>query len=195
MIKSAAANAVTDATYRHAPVDAAECREKVGRCRTQRKGADENTDHQAHVAPRPGGGELHADRVDAGHRRAGDEAQHRRDRCRGIDGEEQRVGDRADERRPGDQSPWVDAIREAEQRASNAAEHETGLHAARERRLHEARQPELRDERGHGSGSGEPQRHRADPQIAMIAIDARFWAAQVIPELSRTHIFGNVTPC
>ena len=62
---------------RNAPVDAAERVEQVRRRRAERERADEDADHQPHVALGPGRRELHADRIDAGHRDAGDEAQQR----------------------------------------------------------------------------------------------------------------------
>ena len=148
--------------HRNAPVDAAERVHQVRRGRAQRERADQDAHQQPHVAPGPRRGELHADRVDAGQRDAGDEAQQRRVPGRRVDEQQPGVGDRPGDRRERDQPPRIAAVGEPQGGAREAARDEPGLHAAGERRLHEAGEADLRDQRGHDRRRGEPQCHGAD---------------------------------
>ncbi len=98
-ISAAARSALHDADGdRDAPLHAAERVEQMRRGRAERQRTDQDADHQSHVAPRPGGCELHPDRIHARHRDAGDDAKERRNEARRIDDEEQRVRDRARQR-------------------------------------------------------------------------------------------------
>ena len=108
-------------------------------------------------------GELHADRIDAGHADAGHEAQQRRDgRASGSTTSSNALATAPTARRRGEEPARIDAVGEAEDRADEAADDEADLHAARQRRLREARQPVFRDQRGNDGRRREPQRHRRD---------------------------------
>ena len=132
---------------RHMPVDAAQGVEQMRQRGSERERADEDADHQAHVAFRPRRRELHADRIDTRQRHAGCESQHRRNRGGGVHQQQERVGDRACEGAQREQPARVDAVGQAEHRADEASRHEAQLHAARERGLHETGQVGTREPR------------------------------------------------
>ena len=131
---------------RWTPIESAERIEYVGRRRAQRQRSHENADHQAHIAFGPGRRELHANRVDACHANAGDDAQRRRRERRRIDGEQQRIGDGPRARGRRKKAARIDAIGEPQEGARETADDESRLDAARQRRLGETRQMEFGDQ-------------------------------------------------
>ena len=159
---------------RDPPVHAAQRVEEMRRRGAQRERADEDAHHRAPYRPLAHvDGELHADRIDSRHARAGDHAQQRR-AARRRDRRPAAARWRRRRSRRTRRTGGADRCgRRARGSAREAAEHEARLHAARQRRLGEASTVRTR-RRATGSiaDAREPQRHRGDLADAMIETDA-----------------------
>ena len=111
---------------------------------------------------------------------------------RRVDDQQERIRDRADERECGEEPPRIDAVRQAEHRAGDAADDEARLHAAGQRGLHEVREPVLATSAGTTADAENHNAIAATWQSAMIA-DRR--ALGLAPGHGVDQIFGSVTPC
>ncbi len=166
-----------------APVDTAKEGEEMRRGRADGEGADEQSDQEAAILVGPTDGDLHTDRVDAGHSRTGDSAeQQRRDRAR-IGDDEDGVGGRADNGGDGVEATRIDAVGEAEKGAADAADDEAALHGADEQGEAAGAQIELRSKPGGRGGRRKPQRQHCN--LRQGERDQSCWFRHALPTRGR----------
>jgi hypothetical protein len=147
---------------RHAPVGAAKPGGQMRRGRSKRQRADEKADKQAAIADTPANRDLHADRIDAGHQRAGrnpdkdgDRAAERRNQQAGV---ERRRNDGRGNKNPA----RIETVGNAVDGDNQRADDEACLHAARQQGLPGCRNAALSGHVGQHGGRGEPQAHHRD---------------------------------
>jgi hypothetical protein len=145
---------------RQPPVEPAERQKQVRAGGAECDRADQQPDHQPHVADRPAGGQPHADRIDSGHAEPGRQAQS--DDRPGIrrQGKDREVGDRCQQGAGTEQVAAVDPIGQAKEGADKRAGDESQLDAAGEPGRQRRRDRHFGPHRRNDGGGREPQRHR-----------------------------------